>query len=52
MECRTWKEYHKTGSFLPRKNYDTPGSVRGCRCKLCVKSRNFWAQNYKHREAP
>ena len=30
---------------LDRSHYDTPGSIRGCNCASCKKTREFYRNN-------
>jgi general stress protein YciG len=42
MKCKAHRYTEKTGKYLDRSNYDTPGSIRGCNCPDCVKVRELY----------
>ena len=41
MICLAHKYHDETGKYLGREHYDTPGSIRGCECPDCVRTRQL-----------
>lgn len=39
MNCKSTKHFERTGEYLGREYYDTPSSIRGCKCSSCTKMR-------------
>ncbi len=39
MKCKSTKHFERTGEYLGREYYDTPSSIRGCKCDSCTKMR-------------
>ena len=38
-KCRAHSYTEQTGFYLERSEYDTPGSIRGCKCVDCKRVR-------------
>jgi len=39
MKCKGHVYREKTGKYLDRSQYDTPGSIAGCKCPKCSEVR-------------
>jgi len=44
MKCKAHKYTTLTGKYLDRSYYDTPGSIRGCKCEECEKVRKSYKE--------
>lgn len=43
-ECLARDYTARTGNYLDRTQYDTPGSIRGCRCRECARVRALYSR--------
>lgn len=42
MKCKSQIYTESTGLYLDRSEYDTPGSIRGCKCPKCTEIRGMY----------
>lgn len=41
MKCLAHEYTERTGEYMDRSEYDTPGSIRGCMCPDCQRVRHI-----------